>query len=200
MPSFSFAVVIEREITTVRLPQAVVGRKLPDRSRIYADQVGVVEGLVKALKKEALVVCTLYSPFMLAGGSVGHERLVEHIEADPEAVKKGLEIVTESLLAFVRECVRVGVDGFYASTQGGEAGRFSRPDLFQKCVMPFDLRVQREINESCLFNILHVCDYDLPYDNISDTHICHVSALSDEATRAGKRWFQGAGRCGQAFA
>ena len=26
-----------------------------------------------------------------------------------------------------------------------------------------------------------------------------VSALSDEATRAGKRWFQGAGRCGQAF-
>ena len=27
-----------------------------------------------------------------------------------------------------------------------------------------------------------------------------VSALSDEATRAGKRWFQGADRCGQAFA
>ena len=27
-----------------------------------------------------------------------------------------------------------------------------------------------------------------------------VSALSDEATRGGKRWFQGAGRCGQAFA
>jgi uroporphyrinogen decarboxylase len=133
----------------------------------YADQVGVVEGLVKALKKEALVVCTLYSPFMLAGISVGPERLVEHIEADPEAVKKGMEIVTESLLTFVRECVRVGVDGFYASTQGGEAGRFSRPDLFQECVMPFDLRVQREINETCLFNILHVCDYHLPYDDLT---------------------------------
>jgi uroporphyrinogen decarboxylase len=142
--------------------------KLPLHTKeYYADQVGVVEGLVKAFKKEALVVCTLYSPFMLASGSVGQERLVEHIEADLDAVKKGLEIVTESLLGFVRECVRVGVDGFYASTQGGEAGRFSRPDLFQKCVMPSDLRVQREINESCLFNILHVCDYHLPYGDLT---------------------------------
>jgi hypothetical protein len=40
MPSFSFAVVIEREITTVRLPQGVVGRKLPDRSHIYRGKLG----------------------------------------------------------------------------------------------------------------------------------------------------------------
>jgi len=133
----------------------------------YADQVGVVEGLVKALKKEALVVCTLYSPFMLARDSVGSERMIEHCEADPEAVRKGLEIVTESLLGFVRECVRVGVDGFYASTQGGEAGRFSRPGLFEEVVRPFDLIVQKEIGDTALFNILHVCDYDLPYDDLT---------------------------------
>ena len=133
----------------------------------YADQVGVVEGLVKALKKEALVVCTLYSPFMLARDSVGAERMIEHIEADPEAVRKGLEIVTESVLVFVRECARVGVDGFYASTQGGEAGRFSRPGLFEECIKPSDLAIQREINDTTLFNILHVCDYDLPYDDLT---------------------------------
>jgi len=133
----------------------------------YADQVAVVEGLVKALKKEALVVCTLYSPFMLACGSIGAERVVEHMETDAEAVHKGMETITESLLGFVRECVRVGVDGFYASTQGGEAGRFSRPGIFQESVMPFDLVVQNEINDSCVFNILHVCDYHLPYDDLT---------------------------------
>jgi uroporphyrinogen decarboxylase len=133
----------------------------------YAGQVGVVEGLVQALKKEALVVCTLYSPFMLARDSVGPQRTMEHIEADPEAVRKGLEIVTESLLVFVRECARVGVDGFYASTQGGEAGRFSRRELFEEVVKPFDLIVQKEINDTTLFNILHVCDYDLPYDDLT---------------------------------
>ena len=133
----------------------------------YADQVGVVEGLVQALKKEALVVCTLYSPFMLARDSVGAERMIEHIEADPEAVRKGLEVVTQSVLVFVRECARVGVDGFYASTQGGEAGRFSRPGLFEECIKPSDLTIQREINDTTLFNILHVCDYDLPYDDLT---------------------------------
>ncbi len=133
----------------------------------YAEQVGVVEGLVQALKKEALVVCTLYSPFMLARDSVGAERMIEHIETDPEAVRKGLEIVTESLLVFVRECARVGVDGFYASTQGGEAGRFSDPDLFEECIKPSDMTIQREINDTTLFNILHVCDYDLPYEDLT---------------------------------
>jgi uroporphyrinogen decarboxylase len=133
----------------------------------YEGQVGVVEGLVKALKREALVVCTLYSPFMLACESIGAERVVEHIEADPEAVRKGLETVTESVLTFIRECVRVGVDGFYASTQGGEAGRFTRPELFQECVEPSDLTIHTEINDSCIFNILHVCDYHRPYDDLT---------------------------------
>jgi uroporphyrinogen decarboxylase len=142
--------------------------KMPHHGKeFFADQVGVVEGLVKALKDEALVVCTLYSPFMLARDSVGAERMLEHIEADPEAVRKGIEKVTESLLVFVRECVRVGVDGFYASTQGGEAGRFSRPGLFEECIQPSDLTVQNEINDTTLFNILHVCDYDLPYDDLT---------------------------------
>ena len=142
--------------------------KLPLHGKeFYEAQIGVVEGLVKALKKEALVVCTLYSPFMLARDSVGAERMIEHIEADPEAVRKGLETVTESLLIFVRECARVGVDGFYASTQGGEAGRFSRPGLFEECIKPSDLTIQREINDTTLFNILHVCDYDLPYDDLT---------------------------------
>ena len=133
----------------------------------YAEQVGVVEGLVKALKKDALVIVTLYSPFMLACGSIGAERVVEHMEADPDAVRKGMDVITESLPGFVGECVRVGVDGFYASTQGGEAGRFTRPESFKENVMPSDLRVQNEINDSCIFNILHVCDFHLPYDDLS---------------------------------
>jgi len=142
--------------------------RLPLHGReFYEGQVGVVEGLVKALKREALVVCTLYSPFMLACESIGAERVVEHIEADPEAVRKGLETVTESVLTFIRECVRVGVDGFYASTQGGEAGRFTRPELFEECVKPSDLTIHTEINDSCIFNILHVCDYHLPYDDLT---------------------------------
>ena len=74
-------------------------------------------------------------------------------------MKRGLEIVTESLMVFVRECIRVGVDGFYRSTQGGESRRFADRSLFTDYVKPFDLVVMTEIDRHCPFNILHICDY-----------------------------------------
>ena len=133
----------------------------------YAPQLEAVEGLVKALKQEALVLVTLYSPFMCAGHTASRELLVQHFEQDADAVRQGLRIITESLLLFVRECVRLGVDGFYASTQGGEAGSPGDARFFKECVMPSDLTVMREIDQACRFNILHVCDYVAPYADLS---------------------------------
>ena len=115
----------------------------------FAEQLKAVEGLVEALKSEAVVVVTLYSPFMCAGQITGNDLLIQHLEQDPEAVKVGMEAVTDSLLAFVRACVQLGVDGFYASTQGGEAGRFDNPDRFDLAIKPYDLRVMNEINATC---------------------------------------------------
>lgn len=133
----------------------------------FEEQLEAVKGLVQSLKQEAVVVVTLYSPFMCAGHSVGRNLLEQHLQEDPESVKKGLEIITESLLVFVRECIKLGVDGFYTSTQGGEAGRPYSPDVFDTIIKPFDLTVMNEINDTCQFNILHVCDYVLPYDDFS---------------------------------
>jgi uroporphyrinogen decarboxylase len=86
---------------------------------------------------------------------------------NPEAVKKGLEILTESQMLFVRACIKEGIDGFYASTQGGEANRLSSPELFTKYVKPFDLVAMKEAAGACPFNILHVCDYVAPYSSYS---------------------------------
>lgn len=127
----------------------------------------VVEGLVKAAGREALVLLTLYSPFMLACQTAGAETVVSHAQEDPEAFKRGIGVITEGLLGFVKECIRLGLDGFYSSTQGGESGRFSDPRAFAECVRPYDLAVMTEINARCRFNILHVCDYHLPYSDIS---------------------------------
>ena len=133
----------------------------------YKPQLEVVEGLVKAAGREALVLVTLYSPFMCAGHTVGRPLLVKHIEEDGEAVRAGLDAITDSLLGFVRECRRLGADGFYASTQGGESGTFRDGSLFGRYVTPYDLRLMREIDETCAFNILHVCDYEAPYADLT---------------------------------
>jgi uroporphyrinogen decarboxylase len=133
----------------------------------YQAQLEVVDGLVKAAKSEALVLLTLYSPFMCAGHTAGEEVLVKHILDNPEQVKKGMQIITDSLMGFVREAIRLGVDGFYHSTQGGEYGRFDSLEPFNECIRPYDLALMEEINRKCIFNILHVCDYRLPYKDLS---------------------------------
>jgi uroporphyrinogen decarboxylase len=129
----------------------------------FEGTVKVVEGLVKAVGSEALVIMTLYSPFMWAA-HLGD--IAAHLQEDPEAARKGLEIMTENVLTLVRGCKRAGVDGFYASSQGGEAFRFQDGNIFQKYVKPTDLAVWDEL-ASCSFNILHVCDYEGGYDDLT---------------------------------
>lgn len=125
----------------------------------------VVEGLVQEAKSEAMVITTLYSPTMWASRMAGDELLMRHAQDALPKVQQGMEAITESIRSFVRACVRLGVDGFYTSTQGGETHRFADRQLFDALVKPYDLSLMEEINETCDFNILHVCDYSGSYDD-----------------------------------
>ncbi len=131
----------------------------------FAAPVEVAQGLVKAAGKEALVIMTLYSPFMWARHLAGDRNLADHLRENPGMVSKGLEIMTENVLSLVRGCKQAGVDGFYASSQGGEAFRFAGTDIFSQYIKPTDLAVWEEIH-SCPFNILHICDYHGTYDDL----------------------------------
>ena len=133
----------------------------------YEPMLKVVEGLVKTARKEAVIVLTLYSPYMECNNMVGQETVARHIEQDPQAFKVGIERMTESIQLFVRACMRLGLDGFYTSTQGGEKARLSNPALFESCIAPSDLVLMNEINQNFIFNILHVCDYWGPYSDIT---------------------------------
>ena len=169
----------------------------------YEPLLQTVRELVKAEKKNSLILMTLYSPFMCAGHCATAPVLLKHLEEDPEAVKKGLEILTESQMLFVRACIKEGIDGFYASTQGGEAKRFSNPDIFKKYVKPYDLVAMKEASAKCKFNILHVCDYVAPYANYDaypdypghvincNTQLIDHQISGQEITKLFKRPFMG---------
>lgn len=169
----------------------------------YEPLLQTVRELVKTEKRNSLILMTLYSPFMCAGQCATAPVLLQHLEENPEAVRKGLEILTESQLLFVRACIKEGIDGFYTSTQGSEAKRFSSPAIFSKYVRPFDLVSMKEIAGACPFNILHVCDYVAPYadyDAVYDYpgHVvnCNVRLAGrqmsgQEITKVFKRPFMG---------
>jgi uroporphyrinogen decarboxylase len=125
----------------------------------YKDQWRIAEKLVAEAKKDALVIMTLYSPFMCAEQSISKELLAQHLLEDRDKTKKGLETITESLMIFAKGCIERGIDGFYHSTQGGETHRFEGSPIFDEYIKPYDLALMNEINTRCDFNILHVCDY-----------------------------------------
>ena len=133
----------------------------------YEDQIGIAKGLVDAAGKDAMVIMTLYSPFMCAEDTVGSEILVQQLRENPDQVRKGMEIITESLMLFVKGCVDVGIDGFLHSTEGGEIHRFEGSPVFDECIKPYDLVLMEEINRVCEFNILHVCDYAGRYTDLA---------------------------------
>lgn len=136
---------------------------IPKKLDFYEPQLVTVRELVKAKKKDALIVMTLYSPFMWAGHLATRPELLKHMEENPDAVKKGLDALVESQMLFVRACIQIGVDGFYMSTQGSESGQLKDPRLFRDYVKPADLVAMKEVTSTCPFNILHVCDYNAPY-------------------------------------
>jgi len=131
----------------------------------YEPLLVTVRELVRDAKRDTLILMTLYSPYMCAGHCATGPLLRQHLTENPDAVKKGLEVLIESQMIFVRACIEAGVDGFYMSTQGSEAGQLASPALFAKYVKPADLVAMNEIQKRCAFNILHVCDYNAPYAN-----------------------------------
>ena len=136
----------------------------------YEESLEVIRALVKEMKKEVLIIVTIYSPFMNTRSATSDEILTAHLNEAPEKVVKGFERATESTLLFIKECKKIGVDGFYSSTQGGEGGRFTSSEIFEKYIKPYDLETMAEINRGTDFNILHVCDFRKPYEEIESFH------------------------------
>ena len=150
----------------------------------FAEPLAVVDGLVKAAKAEALVLVTLYSPFMCAGHATSDGTITEHLLEDPESVNPGLEIVTESLMTFVKGCIARGVDGFYMSTQGGEAARFEDKSIFEKYIKPTDLALMEEIDRACA--VQHPARLRLPRSLRQPEHLSRLSRRRGQLQPAGR--------------
>ena len=136
-------------------------------SEFFSDQWQIVKGLVDAVGSEALVIMTLYSPFMCASQVAGKALRDQHIREYPDEINKGFQVITESLIRFVDGCIEQGIDGFYHSTQGGEIEYFGGSPLFDQCIKPFDLALMNHVNQHSEFNILHICDYQGTYNDLS---------------------------------
>jgi uroporphyrinogen decarboxylase len=127
----------------------------------------LLKSLTKEAKSEALIIQTLYSPYQMAKQAVPWKVLVEHVTQDAESVCRGMENITLSLLHFVQAASRLGVDGFYTCTQGGETNRIADRALFNRTIKSYDMFLYKEAAQLVRCNIMHICDYDGPYEDFA---------------------------------
>jgi len=129
----------------------------------FEPSLDLLKSLIKEAKSEALIIQTLYSPYQMAKQAVPWKVLVEHVNQDAESVCRGMENITLSLLHFVQAAARLGVDGFYTCTQGGETNRVADRALFNRTIKNYDMFLYKEAAQLVRYNIMHVCDYDGAY-------------------------------------
>ena len=133
----------------------------------YAPTVEVVKEVVDIVGHETMVLPTIYSPFQVLRMQIGIPNVIRWAKEDPEQVLRALRIYADALLNFARDCKEVGVDGFFTPTQGGENIYYEVPDFFERFIRPFDMEIMNECNAGTHCNILHICVWEGPYDDLS---------------------------------
>jgi len=125
----------------------------------------LLKHLVKEAKSEALIIQTLFSPYQMAKQAIPWAMLVKHVQEDAESVSRGMENLTLSLMNFAQAAARLGVDGFYTCSQGGETNRVADRVLFNRAIKNYDLLLYKEAAQLVPYNIMHICDYDGAYQD-----------------------------------
>ena len=133
----------------------------------YRPTVEIIRRLVEEAGDEAYVLPTVYSTFQVTTQSLGARRIVEAAKENPEALKSVLECYTRALIWFVKECKAAGIQGFYTPTQGGETKFYEVPGFYETFIRPYDLAVMNECNKDTKLNILHICDWEGTYDDLT---------------------------------
>ena len=156
----------------LKLPPGVQVKSPSDWAKIpvlpekwFEPSLYLLKTLIKEAKSDALIIQTLFSPYQMAKQAVPWEVLVAHVKQDAESVCRGMENITLSLMNFAQAAARLGVDGFYTCSQGGETDRVADRALFNRAIKNYDMLLYKETAQLAPYNIMHICDYDGAYQD-----------------------------------
>ena len=117
------------------------------------------------LSRETPLLQTIFSPLAQAKNLAGGEQLIVHLRQHPEAVLKGLEVITVTTRRFVEACLEIGLDGFFYAVQHAQAGLLTL-DEYKTFGLPNDL-TSLEPAKSLWCNLLHLHGLNVHFDLIT---------------------------------
>ncbi len=111
----------------------------------------------RLLKEKGLdipFIQTIFNPLTVAAKLCG-PKLWEDIKAWPDAVKQGLEAITQTQINFINANIEAGVDGFFYASQTAREGACDRA-THAEFAEPYDIRVAKAYEGKTWLNVLHV--------------------------------------------
>ena len=133
----------------------------------YRPTLEIIQRLVQVAGRNVYVLPTIYNTYQVAQQGMGLRGIIEGATNHPQELKKILDSYSDALVWLVKACKAVGVEGFYLPTQGGETKFYDYPGFFENFIKPYDMKVMGEANSGTKMNILHICDWEGTYDDLT---------------------------------
>ncbi len=138
------------------------------------------------------ILQTIFSPIAQARNLAG-PNFLPHLRRSPDALKAGLETITETTVTFVQALRDAGVDGIFYAVQWADAHHLS-PQEYATWGRPYDLRILEAAGDFW-FNLLHLHGTDIYFDAFLDYPVQAINWHDRETAPTlaeGKARFSGA--------
>jgi uroporphyrinogen decarboxylase len=113
----------------------------------------------------APILQTVFNPLSQAKNLAGQERLLHHMRAYPDALKRGLETLTLNTQAYLAELQRLKLDGIFYAVQHAQYQLLSEEEFFIFSKQ-YDLRVLEEA-QSIQLRMAHLHGEHVMFDQVA---------------------------------
>ena len=130
--------------------------------------------LVQRVGPRVPVLATVFSPLTIAGKlSNGLSR--DHVASHPEAVRRGLEVITEVTCSFARETIARGCAGVFLAIQEATRSAYDE-QTYRAFGEPYDRRVlQAAHGGGGWFDAVHLHGEDILFDVVKDYDVAALN-------------------------
>jgi uroporphyrinogen decarboxylase len=137
---------------------------MPDRGSL-GRQLACLKLLVKEFGQDTPILQTIFSPLAQAKNLAGKENLQVHLRQAPEAVAAGLEIITQTSLAYLEAVQKTGVDGIFYAVQHAQYNLLSLAE-FKTFGEAYDRRVLNAAQNMWL-KLVHLHGENVMFDQVA---------------------------------
>ncbi len=129
-------------------------------------QLRCLEIILANRQPDTPVIQTIFSPLSQAKNLLGKQKLLTCLRQYPQEMADGLSTITTTTIAFLKECIKLGVDGIFFAEQHAQKN-YLTPVEFNRFAREFAVRIL-DVGKELWLNILHVHGDEIHFEWVLD--------------------------------